>query len=190
MKIIQYLSWICLVGVLVYNIDQFVEINYQQGIHPPFIGLQFADKTEGQELISRWNTTPTRHGTMVLQEAILNTEWDFLFILSYMYLLISLSYNEMQRQRSPVLNTLLRFSFPLAIITGLLDTIEDIILLNDMKPWNIGHYFYPSYPVSLAKFIIAGWIIVVWLLSMLARTLHSYTMTKRGVFTLVGEALS
>lgn len=183
MKVLQYLSWICFAGILGFNIYQYVDLTYGEHIPCHFISLQFADKDQGLDLVQQFSRTSTHHGTTVLQEAILNTEWDFLFILSYIFLLTSLSYNEMQSQRSSVLNNLLRLNFPLIIITGLLDTIENVILLDDMKPWNIGRSFCPSRDVSLPKFILGGWVVLIWLISIITRAtrrprLHKNTQNK------------
>jgi hypothetical protein len=167
MRIIHYLSWIFFFVILTFNIYKYVDLNYVERIPCKFVQLQFVNSLEGKDLLNKWCVTATHHDTTLLQEAVLNTQWDFLFILSYVSLLIIVSYNQMQRERSPSLNNLLRLNFPLAIITGLLDTTENCILLDDMKPYHIGTSYHSSYWVSLPKFILAAWILLVWLVSLI-----------------------
>jgi hypothetical protein len=75
----------------------------------------------------------------MLQEARLNTRWDFLFIVGYVFVLTFVSYNRMQRSPRFWLNTLLRLSFVLIITAGLCDIVENCILLSDIVPTMLEH---------------------------------------------------
>jgi hypothetical protein len=63
------------------------------------------------------------------------------------------------------LNNWPRFCFVLAIITGVLDVIENIILLHDMRHYFEEKEFITSMYVSYPKWILAGVVILIWVIS-------------------------
>ncbi|HVS95777.1 MAG TPA: hypothetical protein VHE54_04800 [Puia sp.] len=165
MRILHYLAWFSFVGVFLFDVWQYIDIHVLQHIHADLFGLSLASREKGLALLDDWSRVTTRTGASVLDAARLNTRWDYLFIFGYVCVLVILSYSRMQREPRPWLNTLLRLNFLLAFLAGLLDAIENAILLTDMAPCNIGNTFFPSRPFSLAKFILGAWAVLVLLFS-------------------------
>ena len=166
MRILHYLAWFSFIGVFLSGVCQYIDLRVIQHIHAGITSLEFASREQGLSLLADWSRVTTRTGATVLDLARRNTRWDFLFIFGYVSVLVIVSYNRMQREPRPWLNTLLRLNFLLAILTGALDVLENAILLTDMAPYNIGNAFYSSYPISLAKFLLAAWAVLVWLFSL------------------------
>jgi hypothetical protein len=166
MSLLKPLAWLAFFGVMAFDIYKVIDLKMQ---HMPgsVLSLEFMNKTEGLAQIQEWAGFWTDHWTTALHEARLNTRWDFVFIFGYVCVLIFVSYGQMQRESRPVVNNLLRLSFLLIILAGLLDCTENIILLGDMARYNVGHYYLSSFWVSLPKWILAGWVVLVWLFSLL-----------------------
>ena len=165
MSLLKPLAWLAFFGVMAFDIYQVIDLKVLQHMPGSMLGLEFMSKTEGLAQIREWADFRTDHWTTALHEARLNTRWDFVFIFGYVSVLIFVSYGQMQRESRFWLNALLRLSFPLIILAGLLDCTENIILLGDMARYNVGHYYLSSFPVSLPKWVLAGWVVLVWLFS-------------------------
>lgn len=167
MKLIHPLAWLFFIGVLSFDIFQYIDLVHVQGIPGNLFGLPLLSSAEASAQLFTWASFPTRAGGTVLDATRLNTQWDFLFIVGYVSILIILSYNQMQRESRPWLNTLLRFGFLLAIVGGIFDAIENVFLLADMTPYNAMHHcYYSPFVFSVGKFVFGGWVLVVWLFSL------------------------
>ena len=165
MKPFHYLGWACFIAAILFNIYQRVVL---RDTPLNIFHLEFVNATDGRALISEWEGTPTVNKTTLVQEAIKNTRWDFLFIIGYVSVIIMLSYSQMQREPKAALNELLRLNFLLAIVAGLLDVTENTLLLYNMAPHSIGKVFLSTYWFALPKFILAGWATLVWLVSLVS----------------------
>jgi hypothetical protein len=88
---------------------------------------------------------------------------DYLLIAFYVFLMINCSNHQMNKERNLILNNLLRFNIALSIDTGILDIAENVIMMRNIRSIN---EFFPSVVISIVKFPFAGWIILVWLVSM------------------------
>lgn len=140
--------------------------------------LEFVNATDGKALLEAWAIKSPTYKTTLLQEAIKNTRWDFLFIIGYVAVIIMLSYNQMQREPRVWLNELLRLNFLLAIIAGLLDVLENLRLLYNMAPDSIGKEFLSSYWFALPKWILVGWVTLVWLVSLVSAIFYNQFSNK------------
>jgi hypothetical protein len=131
---------------------------------PPARGiyaLETASRNEGKAILLSWQQDEASLAAVAKRITI----YDFFFLVFYVSLLIMLSNNQMYRETWLPLNSLLRFSIPLAIITGLLDVTENILLLYNLRDWQPDQPYVQSFWITLPKFIFAGWIILVWLVS-------------------------
>ena len=125
---------------------------------PGLLSLEFADSAKGKAILSSW------HEAGLLHLARRLTCLDFAFIFFYVAVIITLSNRQVRNEPSIVLNALLRANFFFAGLTGLLDVVENILLLYDMNHLNYGPYISSSWFAWL-KFIVAGWTVLVWLVS-------------------------
>lgn len=134
---------------------------------PGIIPLEFAAPDKGRQILASWNDANHPQLGNVLEVGKRTTRVDFLFLLFYTIVLASLSNRRIYRERDPVLNSLLRMNILLAILAGLLDLAENFVLLCNMNNFsrNMSYSFTSVYWLALPKFILAAWVIVVWLVS-------------------------
>ena len=170
MKILHIIIWTAFIAVICWNVCQRTRLNCCCHKDFEILKLEFADSSEGKALLTKWSETPASctaadEGTL-LHQAQINTYVDFVFIFSYVGVMIFLSYSRMQREGRKTLNNLLRLNFFLAIIAGLLDVIENFILLCDMHHYYPGKCYCPAVCIATVKFVLCGWIILVWLVSL------------------------
>jgi hypothetical protein len=125
---------------------------------PSVEAFEMSDHTEAKEILQSWSDASVKH---IVTTSI---KLDYLFIVFYVLLMINCSNRQMNIERNLILNNLLRFNIALAIDTGILDIAENIIMMHNIR--SIGD-FIPSAWIATFKFIFAGWIIVVWLVSVL-----------------------
>ncbi|HEV2480895.1 MAG TPA: hypothetical protein VGS79_14565 [Puia sp.] len=166
MKLVHTLAWLFFIGVLAFDIGQYLDLVVAQRIPGNLFGLPFLPPTEAAHRLCIWSNIVVRQGGTALDQVRLNTRWDFLFIVGYVTVLINLSYAQMQNESRSWANTLLRFNFPLAIFAGLCDVTENFILLRDMLPYIVckDNYISPYYFSSL-KFIFGGAAVIILLFS-------------------------
>jgi hypothetical protein len=138
-------------------------------------GLEFVNANAGKAIVCGWQRICYGRETLV-NVARSITRLDFLFILTYVCLMIACSYNQMQRERWVFWNELLRLNLILALLAGLLDVTENFILLYDLRHVYDPGLYYSTFYVSLLKWILSGWVILVWGISVIRSGLGS----KRG----------
>ncbi len=155
--------WIILVAVAVilYQENNVISNRTGQGIS----WLEFAKCREGKAMLCRWDSVKYGGGTLIAV-AQSNTHWDFVFILTYVLLMILCSSTQMQLEKNTFLNALLRLNLLLALLAGLLDVAEDLILLYDFRHAADPGLYVSSYWVTLPKWILSGWVVLVWLISL------------------------
>ena len=128
------------------------------------VALEFANKVEGKEILKTWQETQLSRRT-VLETGRVMTYWDMLYPLFYVSLLIMLSNRQMQRESYYPLNMLLRMNLPVVVLAGLLDYVENGFLLYDMNHPAMSDPYFSTTMISWIKFILLGWAILVWLVS-------------------------
>src|SRR5207237_4745 len=126
-------------------VDQFYGVHFRVG------SIQLKNAGEGFALASAWATIVAGDHTL-LYYAKQNTLIDFIWIVGYAGVLINLAYASMQKEKNNVLNELLRLCFFLALLAGLLDVVENGILLFDFnhlvspeKFYSSAYYSYPKW---------------------------------------------
>ena len=118
--------------------------------------FEMANYAEAKKILQSWNDAAVKH-------TVTNSiKLDYLFITFYVLLMLNCSSHQMNKERNLILNNLLRFNIALSIDTGILDIAENIIMMHNIR--SIDEYF-PTAVISIMKFTFAGWIIVVWLVS-------------------------
>lgn len=146
-------------------------MSYQGNILQRFSGkgiinLELADKSTGAEIISLWNNTSYGDQTL-LNVAEQNTHLDFLFIVVYVLLIMTLSNAQMQLEKTSWLNELIRFNLFLVVLIGLLDVVENIRLLHSFHhPRDLTEFWRTDF-IAWPKFLIAGWAILIYLFSVI-----------------------
>ncbi|WP_343692666.1 hypothetical protein [Chitinophaga sp.] len=163
MKIILWLLFIVLV-IITGQEAHIIQVN--AGDQATLLHLEFTDFAAGKKILDCWRGITYGEGTL-LSLAQSNTRTDFLFLITYTLLLISYSNSQMQQERNPALNNLLRLNLFLAVLAGLCDVSENLILLYDMRhAGEITRYVSSSW-VSIAKWLLIGWVILIWLISLI-----------------------
>ena len=119
---------------------------------------EYAASAEASQILKSWEEAGL---VMNVKKTIY---YDFIFILIYLLLMIGCSNDQVTRERNKVLNNLLRLSIALAPIVALLDLSENLILLHNIKTLCCHIY---SFWITLIKFILAYWIVGLWIISKL-----------------------
>ena len=120
--------------------------------------FEMASRSEAESILQAWDNSSVKH--MV----VTSIKLDYLFIAFYVLLMINCSNHQMNKERNLILNNLLRFNIALSIDTGILDVAENVIMMHNIR--DIDNYI-PTVLISILKFTFAGWIIVVWMVSVL-----------------------
>ena len=119
--------------------------------------FEMANRSEAEAMLQSWN------GASVEHNVITTIKLDYLFIAFYVLLMINCSNHQMNKERNLILNNLLRFNIALSIDTGMLDIAENVIMMHNIR--DIDHYI-PTVLISILKFAFAGWIIIIWVVSL------------------------
>lgn len=143
-------------------IDQFYGIPFRVG------SIQFKNAAEGFSLANMWSSSFAGDHNL-LYYARQNTWIDFIWIAGYVGVLVNLAYALMQRENSKLLNELLRGCFFLAFVAGLLDVIENCILLFDFSHLKDPDHFYSSMYFSYPKWALAGIVALTLLIASFKR---------------------
>jgi hypothetical protein len=162
MKAVKIQAWVGMIAIFLvmrYYMQAFNDANLQ-GIIP----LEFANPDDGMKILGSWQKTQSPRLGNVLEVGKLVTYYDFLFLLFYSTVLAFLSAGRRNREQSPVLKRLLHVNIFLAILAGLLDVAENLVLLHNMNHFQSGSYI-SAYWLAVPKFVLAGWVILVWLVS-------------------------
>jgi hypothetical protein len=122
------------------------------------ICMEFANATKGKQILAEWYN----EGLLTIARCL--TWLDFVFIFFYVAILITLSNRQVRKEPSIALNALLRGNFFFAVMAGLLDVAENILILYNSYQFNEGAYLSPWLLASL-KFLFIGWTVLVWLIS-------------------------
>ncbi len=125
--------------------------------------LEMAGKTKATEIVTSWQKNN------LVDTALRVIYADYLFILFYVPLMIVSSRDQVKVETNGVLCMLLILNTPLALLTGVLDVAENLIMTRNIM--NIGSYF-PTVIISIIKFAAAGWVILAWLFVMIRLKLY------------------
>ena len=120
--------------------------------------FEFASAAEAKDMVQSWEDASA------LRTVISSIKLDYLFIAFYVLLMINCSNHRMNLERNLILNNLLRFNIALAIDTGGLDIAENVIMMHNIR--SVDDHI-STVIIATLKFVFAGWIIVVWVVSVL-----------------------
>jgi len=158
--------------IIIFFIAQAIYVHVVLKSDFDIVGLETADRADGGMMLYTW-WTKGNNGIRVIHQAWINTIVDFLFIVAYVVLIRIISRNLLQPETSFTLNRLLRFNMRLAIVVGVLDIFENIILMYNLTNYYPGEYYVSSMYPSLVKWFLVVWIIVVWIIAIVRGKLKS-----------------
>ncbi|MBS1598915.1 MAG: hypothetical protein JST75_11885 [Bacteroidetes bacterium] len=156
------------VVILLFLVGQefYVHAVYKTNLN--ILGLEVADRADGGMILYNW-WGMGNNGAMTIQHARINTFVDFLFIIAYVSLMRIISWKILEKENSSFFKNLLRLNIILAIVTGVLDVFENVIMLYNLTNYYPGEYYISSMYASYAKWFLVIWIILVWLVSLIKR---------------------
>jgi hypothetical protein len=125
--------------------------------------FEMAGESKAIEIIASWKTTN-------LVDTVLRVIYvDYLFILFYVPLMIISSRDQLKLETNGLLCMLLMLSTPFAILTGVLDVIENLIMTKNITaPGN----HTSTVVISVIKFVAAGWVVLLWLFVIIRRQIR------------------
>ena len=157
---------ILFVLALIFFIAQDLYLYFVYKSYLNIIGLELADRAEGGMMLYQW-WLAGKSGINLLHHAWLNTIVDFFFIIAYVGMIRIISNNLLKKDNKPLLIKLLRLNMRLAFIIGILDMMENVILLYDITNYYPGEYYISSMYLSYPKCLLIGWTVLVWLVSVI-----------------------
>jgi hypothetical protein len=160
---------IILAGFLVmFFVMRYYSGEFSKHDQPGIVKLEFARANDGKSILRGWEQTKTGSENL-LNTAKTLTWYDFLFVISYVALLMMLSWTAKTKEKSTFLRNLLHVNFNLAIVAGAFDLIENGILLFDINHSDDSTTYLSSYWFTLFKFLLIAWIILGWIISLVKR---------------------
>ena len=122
--------------------------------------FEFSNKQDAIDTVMLWDQKNVMY-------TVKSSIWlDYAFLVCYVLLMINLSNHQMNLEKNLFLNSLLRLNIPLAAVTGVLDFSENSIMLNNIRS---PEDHFPTALIATLKFVLVGWIIIVWVISMVKR---------------------
>ncbi len=178
MKNIHLFLWTLFITIIVILSGQKFYISNHGG-SLQILNFETANTSKVKTLLDYYSITKV-NGVSLLYYVRINTVVDFFFIVSYVSVLIMVSYSLMQKEKNITLNNLLRFNMLLAIVAGLFDVGENIILLRDINNYLSSLPITSAMYVSYAKWTLIAFIVTVWMVSFSLR-MFSSTKYRKGL---------
>lgn len=167
------LFWIAFILAVVFIGRISLRITCLSGSDNSIINIELAGKEDGAKIIKAWSDTKYKCGT-VLDLARKDTYWDYLFIIIYVGLIMVESTALRQFEPDYPLNELLRMNLFIAVLAGLLDVIENMVILHNLRHFANPDHYFPSKWFSIIKFILAGWCVLIWLTALVRHLILRY----------------
>ncbi len=160
MKTILWMLFVLVVVILGFHTHGLKLSGYS------IVDLELADRNFGLLILDKWQRF--NYGDLTLIDiARSHTQWDFFFIVVYVVLLMTMSNWQMQRERWMPLNELLRLNLFIVFIAGILDIIENFIILHNFHHiYDAGEYMETNL-LSWIKFCLIGFALLVFFISLL-----------------------
>lgn len=156
--------WI--IFVIVFSILGFQDHTLIKNSNYGIVHIELANTDLGVQILKEWHQC--HYGASTLLDIASNhTRLDFLFIFSYVSLIISMSNWQMQRERRMLFNELLRFNLLITVLAGLLDFIENFRILHNFQHIGSQSEYWGTNWLSSVKFGLIGFAILVFLISLL-----------------------
>ncbi len=164
LKILAWAGLITVSTIMFFQNRSFKKVNTTGcGI----VSFELASKVKGEKILRAWNEAD--RDLPVKAKKMIKT--DFLFLLFYTWVLFLVSNALMYHERSLLLNSLLRMNLLLAPLAGILDAAENIWMLHNIEHYTVG--YYSSSIFAWLKFIFAGWVVLVCLVSIVKKWVGS-----------------
>ncbi|NRF37146.1 hypothetical protein [Pedobacter foliorum] len=161
MKTLLWIIFVIVVSILSFQ-DHTLIKNSNYGI----VHLELANTELGVQILKEWHQC--HYGELTLLDVARNhTRLDFLFIFTYVSLIISMSNWQMQREQRMLFNELLRFNLFITVLAGLLDFIENFRILHNFQHIGAESEYWATNWLSSVKFGLIGFAILVFLISLL-----------------------
>lgn len=97
---------------------------------------------------------------------------DYLFIVFYVPLMIISTRDQLKVETSGAICMLLMLNTPFAILTGVLDVVENLIMTRNIA---MAEDHIPTVVISIVKFTAAGWVVLLWLFALIRRKINQKT---------------
>ena len=152
-------GFVAILGILIYYERYLVNSGGAS-----ILDLEFAGAAAGKSILKEWQAK----GLLSLARTL--TSVDFVFIFFYVAVIMTFSNRQIRKEPNVALNALLRANFFFAILAGLLDVIENINLLYDINNVNSSSHISVLW-IAMLKFALIGITIMVWLISVVHKTL-------------------
>ncbi len=158
-------SWFIFVILFCYLFGQnciLAQSNYS------LVSLSFADAALGNQIINTWSLTHYGDQTY-LALAQKNTQWDFVFIVVYVCIIIMVSNAQMQKEKSSFLNEMLRLNFFIALFIGGSDFIENLLFMHNFHHVGDIESYQGTFVFSFIKWGLLSIVITILIISMLKK---------------------
>jgi len=158
--------WIIFIGLIIGMGYQGRTLQRGTTAHYSIFQLELSNPVDGATILKAWSNKVYGRGSLI-DVAASNTHWDFFFICCYVCLLLLLHSNDqMQRENWRLLNSLLRLNLLIAIVAGLLDVGENLLLLYNFRHVS-DHFYHETIYLTAPKFILSGWAVLVFFFSVI-----------------------
>jgi hypothetical protein len=132
------------------------------------VALEMADADKGKRILGEWQQIQIGSGTLT-DYARTDVYVDFLFIIGYTGVLVMVSALLRRRHNRSWLRAILAGCLPMAVLAGLLDVAENVLLLRNMPVNAVPDSFISTRYIAGLKFALIGLVLLCWLLSVLAK---------------------
>ena len=155
MKIFRIIIWTGFLAILLVFI--YYGRFFKQAQVTGIVSFELANPEKGKAILSGWDNAG-------LLSIALKMIWlDFLYIIFYVSIIITLSSTQIRKEPSVAINALLRTNFFFAALAGVFDIAENISLLYNIYNWQTSYISLRW--LSLFKFMLIGWTLLIWLIS-------------------------
>lgn len=105
---------------------------------------------------------------------------DMFFVIFYTGVLAIWTHDEMNRNRDRYMNYILRLNLVLIVLTGLSDSIENVIMWYNFEVFGSNSGYISVRQFALIKYILASWVISSLITSKLMRILGFNALIETG----------
>ncbi|RYD70384.1 MAG: hypothetical protein EOP53_25525 [Sphingobacteriales bacterium] len=151
--------WFLMIVVIIYlgYLDRFLT---EGPGNFSIIAYEFADKLTGLLILHTWFEAG------ILEKAYLHTYTDFAFMYLYTTLLCLHTRVQAGKEEPSPFASLLKANIWLAIIAGIADLTENMLMLHNFNTFLDRAQYIPTYFITVSKFVLITWVITCFLISL------------------------
>lgn len=163
----RLILWMLLIASIM--VFQFYAQRFREAGVSSMYCFEVASQNDAEKILTGWKEADLE------QTAKGIIRFDFFFIPLYLLLMIGCSNDQMAIEKNKLLNRILQMSIFLAVIAAGLDVWENLIFLRNLRefPEHTSSVF-----VTFIKFLLAYWVVGIWLLSRLRSIIVSLIPVK------------